>query len=380
MSSDLNSLTEAKKIYTNQLCKLLQPQIYKGMITIWALCRNTDEPLKNFQRKMENIPRWNSMIISDEYQRIVADTKCEYIDKLLDAVFIANAKVLSVLNKRKTSLDISVPTPKKFLHSCYIACAYRFYSEPFLFDDRESSGVDYRKRQKKMREILNIIQESISDTIENLLPIEDLLQKCLYNKDCDLEDDHDHDDDIFDEIEEKPHTPKLDVLDGDNLYQAHFDDVCTDDKEKDEDDTIDKDDITDKDHHNIDKNDSSDESEEDDKFKDGNDNDKFYINQLEKEDKEKEDSYDPYNKKEKEESSESDSESNSKNQPSGRLLITKEEERKLDLESIKEPDYTNEDDDNSSDDDIKDLNVSFSEYKPLDYQQKSKKISFFDDI
>lgn len=181
MNTDLSTLTEAKKIYTSQLCKLLQPQIYKGLLAIWSLCKDSDEPLKNFQRKLEIIPRWNSMIIDDEYRRIVEDTKCDYIDKLLDATFIANAKILSVLNRSSNNLDISVPGPKKFLHSCYISCAYNFFSNPYVFDDRER-GHDYRKQQKNMKEIVNTISLSISDTIENLLPIEDLLKSCLSQK------------------------------------------------------------------------------------------------------------------------------------------------------------------------------------------------------
>jgi hypothetical protein len=176
-TQDLSALSECKKIYTNQLCKLLQPQIYKGISAVWGLCKNTDEALKNFQKKLEYIPQWNAMIINDEYKRVVDDTKCLYIDQLLDAVFIANAKILSVLNRRKQHLNITVPNPKNFLHACYRTCAYKFYSDPYLFDDRQST--DYRKRQKSLKEIMSIIHTSISETIENMLPMEDLLKTCL---------------------------------------------------------------------------------------------------------------------------------------------------------------------------------------------------------
>lgn len=192
MSSDIPSIIEAKKYYTNQLCKFLQPQIYKGLASIWALCKNSDEPLKNFQIKLEHISKWNSMIIDDEYQRIVEETGCNYIEKLIDTIFIANARILSTLNNNNKHLNITVPPPKKFLHFCYINCAYHFYSDPFLFDDRDKSAT-YRKRQKNIRDIMDVINTSISDTIENLLPLEELLERCLNKEEDSDEDSRDED-------------------------------------------------------------------------------------------------------------------------------------------------------------------------------------------
>jgi Family of unknown function (DUF5764) len=224
MNTDLSTLTEAKKIYTNQLCKLLQPQIYKGLLAIWSLCKDSDECLKNFQRKLEHIPRWNSMIIDDEYRRIVDDTKCEYIDKLLDATFIANAKILSVLNRSSNNLDISVPGPKKFLHSCYISCAYKFFSDPFLFDDREKGNMDYRKKQKNMKEVMHIINSCISETIENLLPIEDLLKSCLEEKKEEIPYKTSLDDDILDTVGSSEFDNSGEIPDNDQSSEEEKDD------------------------------------------------------------------------------------------------------------------------------------------------------------
>lgn len=226
--SDLYSLSEAKKIYTNQLCKLLQPQIYKGLSSLWNLCKDNEEPLKNFQKKLEHVPRWNSMIISDEYNRIIEETECTYIDKLLDAVFIANTKILSALNKNKKVINITVPSPKKFLHSCYISCAYKLYSDPFLFDDREHGTLSYKKKQKCLKEIMDIIYSSISETIENLLPIEDLLNTCLTKDDEEDKEENKEQEDIEDlRIEslkidpvKKEKEPDLDVFEGDDLLDA----------------------------------------------------------------------------------------------------------------------------------------------------------------
>lgn len=227
-NTDLSTLTEAKNIYTHNLCKILQPQIYKGFISILNLCKGTNETLKNFQRKLEGIPKWNSMIIDDEYNRIIQETKCDYLDNLLNAVFIANSKILSVINNDKRTIDITVPNPKKFLHACYIACAYNFFMEPFLFDD---SREDYRKKQKNMKEIFDIINKCIVETVENLLPIEDLLRNCLNNQEEEVEVEvEENDNKNFDDLKEdfaisefdsENKSPNLDILEGKNLYDAH---------------------------------------------------------------------------------------------------------------------------------------------------------------
>lgn len=228
-SVDLSTLTEAKNIYTHNLCKILQPQIYKGIMTILNLCKGTHEPLKNFQKKLEGIPKWNSMIIDDEYNRIIEETKCDYLDNLLDAVFIAHTKILSVINSNsKSSIDITVPNPKKFLHACYIACAYHFFMDPFLFDD---TNEDYRKRQKNMKEIFEIIHKCIIETVENLLPINDLLRSCLKKEEKteqnsyinvfqDMSNDMDNINPNISKDEEEKY-PDLDILEGKNLYDAY---------------------------------------------------------------------------------------------------------------------------------------------------------------
>lgn len=221
MSNQLNSLTEAKKIYTNQLCKLLQNQIYKGFVSIWEKCSNDIEPFKSFQNKLDHVEKWNSLIINDEYERILKETKCNYFDKLLDAVFIVNAKILSVLNNKNSMININVPTPKNFLHYCYITCAYSFYFDPFLFNDKEQ---DYRKKQQNIKSIMDNIHKCIEEAIENLLPIEQLLlssiddskeelEQKMYNQFVNMkieEDNNDNNDNNYDNYENisKPLIPE----------------------------------------------------------------------------------------------------------------------------------------------------------------------------
>lgn len=204
-SSSLSNLSEAKKMYSDNLCNLLRPQIYEGLDTIWGLCKNSEQPLKNFQKKLEHVHSWNSLIIDDEYNRIVEKTKCNYLGELLDIIFISNAKILSTVGNNTDAVNIFVPNIKKFIHSVYICCAYTFYIDPFLFDDTKIST---SKKQKNLKSILDIITKCIKETLENLIPMEDILKSCLKK-------------DMPPQVIQESESPKLDILEGNDVYHAN---------------------------------------------------------------------------------------------------------------------------------------------------------------
>ena len=100
-------LVEAKKEYTNQLQQILAPRLYEGLKSIYddlliALSNEMIEnnvqnssAIKTFQRSLKEIPLWNQDMIKNEYNRIEKLSKCDYFEKLLEAVFVTNTKILS---------------------------------------------------------------------------------------------------------------------------------------------------------------------------------------------------------------------------------------------------------------------------------------------
>ena len=91
-------LLEVKQEYTKQLSNLLVPVIYEGLNSIYkeAKKNNKDSPMKMFQILLSRIPNWNQNIIIGEYNRIVHQTQCDWINDLITAVFISYAKILCV--------------------------------------------------------------------------------------------------------------------------------------------------------------------------------------------------------------------------------------------------------------------------------------------
>ena len=203
-SKSNENVTASKDEYTAILCNYLYTAMYQGLKSLWNESRKTayTDPhnpniLKNFQNRLESIPQWNQDAIDDEYERIVSETGVEYYDKLVGAVFNSNVKVLCAITDGNNDVEINlrIPTAKSFVHKCYVECARAFYRDPQLFEDRmgkeitinenvykEDSRTDSNKRQKNLKESLEIINKSIQNTIRNLLPMNEILEMCLNPK------------------------------------------------------------------------------------------------------------------------------------------------------------------------------------------------------
>ena len=175
--SYFNANSEAKSEYTKQLQLLLTPRIYEGIDAIYndsmkASSEGADK-MRIFQNFLKSIPKWNQEIINDETARIVEDSKCNYMDKLLNAIFISHTNSLTLKkNKKKNNLNIDVPKLGYFIHKCYVETAREFYKNPYLLDKSNRNPKD---RQANLRESLSIVNESINSTIRNLLPMENIL-------------------------------------------------------------------------------------------------------------------------------------------------------------------------------------------------------------
>ena len=111
-------LVDAKTEYTKQLVSMLTPRIYEGISSIYDYAHNGENSkirnyLVKFQTLLSDIPKWDSNIISKEYQRIIEKSDCEWIDDLITAVFVSHTKVLTAIkvNKQNTkTIDLKIST------------------------------------------------------------------------------------------------------------------------------------------------------------------------------------------------------------------------------------------------------------------------------
>ncbi len=184
-------MIEAKKEYTSQLQQILSPRIYErfkfifdGTIEIIKkeLSMNhiqNESVIKIFQKQLISVKDWNESSIIEEYERIKHRSKCNYLDKLIKAVIIANMKILSTIQyggKRKSKIQVHIPTPTHFIHKCYIECAKEIYKNPYIFD-MSSTSLSSKEKHQNLRDSLILIDNGIHSAIRQLLPISDLLEQ-----------------------------------------------------------------------------------------------------------------------------------------------------------------------------------------------------------
>ena len=172
---------EAKGEYTRQLCVFLAPCLETYFLRLLDEARSQAETsqkyLWTFQNLLQCIPDWNQDKVMRETEVIQKDCKCDYLEELLTAVFIAHTKVLSAirLSTKQKKLQITIPKIDHFLHRVLSECARTLWTNAFLFVDTNSI-----EKQKNLRQVSGLIHDSILQAIRGLLPVRTILREYLH--------------------------------------------------------------------------------------------------------------------------------------------------------------------------------------------------------
>ena len=59
--------------------------------------------LSDFQGKLEEIPKWNQEVILGECETLLTESKCDWIEDLITAVFVSHTRVLVILTFQRIS-------------------------------------------------------------------------------------------------------------------------------------------------------------------------------------------------------------------------------------------------------------------------------------
>ena len=177
----ISNLHESKNEWCSRLVTTLSPLIIEGIKSIFEesckICLEKDEISKylmTFQNLLGRVPKWNSVIIEDEKNRIIQRSGCNYLEDFIACVHIIQLKVLTCMrvgNKQK-KIDISIPKLDIFIHKIYIHVARKVYSNVYLFDKQNLP----LQIQKNGRELEIIVQECIMTTIRDSIPTEDIIR------------------------------------------------------------------------------------------------------------------------------------------------------------------------------------------------------------
>ena len=168
---NVNVLVSAKEEYTSQLCYVLSPLIYQGIVATCEDSKKLEKKVRgfsvnNFKICLANIQNWSSFTLEKETKRI--KKYCPYLNDLVTAIFVSHVKILASvrLKGNNKNIKLKIPAMDLFIHKVYILVAERFYNNPHLIDDSEQNNIE-------------LISKIIDECIRKQLPIEHILNEYL---------------------------------------------------------------------------------------------------------------------------------------------------------------------------------------------------------
>lgn len=195
----INVLVDAKNEYMMQLTNILTPHLYTGTLSkiynkAVKQCTDDEDITPVFKQLLKDVPKWNQDVIADVTKYVVEKSQCDWLDNLLTAVFISNARILTAVRTQTPKdkrLNLTIPTTEHFVHHCYVEVAREMYKNPYLFDTEDMTNGE---RHRNLRDTLDLIKECVGQAVRKLLPVQHILKQYLG---------HLHDDDDISVVSEK---------------------------------------------------------------------------------------------------------------------------------------------------------------------------------
>ena len=192
METNVAVLVDAKTEYTKQLVQIVSPHLLSGLLTIYdeayGVCTSNKEEdltMLTFQELLGEVPAWNNVMVAEEAERITDESKCDYLEDVITAVFVCHTKILTtvrVTNKDR-KINLKIPSVENFLHQVYIEMAREFWKHPYLLNPSDVSKLDY---QHNLQVAEDKICACVEATIRKLLPVKDILKEYLAEEDDDV--------------------------------------------------------------------------------------------------------------------------------------------------------------------------------------------------
>jgi len=162
---------------------MVLPQVSEGVWSVYdnakSICEKnsqTDQILMTFQNLLTRIPQWTDEVLQTEVKRIVAASKCTYLEELLTGVLLAYLRTFAAVQYRASQDSIEVeferPPLGRFIHELYKEVARRCWENAFLF---RTVGVRTEQQARNRQEIDRIIDTAIDTVLDSFLPWESIV-------------------------------------------------------------------------------------------------------------------------------------------------------------------------------------------------------------
>jgi len=156
----MEGLIETKNEYIEHMQDIITIPISKKIYEIWCECSKRKGSIKEFQKELVQIKKWNNNLINEEYKKIVKTTKCKYLADLIKIIIITTIKIKIYEYKDYfDNIKIKIPSPEDFIHKCYINVSIFSWKNAYLFNNKNMKDSEYQNN-------LNIIEENFKIIIK----------------------------------------------------------------------------------------------------------------------------------------------------------------------------------------------------------------------
>jgi hypothetical protein len=182
----LDTIVPSRAEWCAQFIMIVKPfilegfdEMFKNAIKLCAERRSPKEYLKTFQQFIMQIPKWSQTTIDNEAARIIARSKCSYLELLLTNVYMAQLKILSAIRvgSKSKKIDVDIPPLSPFIHKIYIVVGTEIYKKVYLYvkpdKDFHISSMEIQKNRDRLEEV---IEAGILTTFRSSIPIDKLLR------------------------------------------------------------------------------------------------------------------------------------------------------------------------------------------------------------
>jgi len=117
---NLEVLIASKEEYTRQFVVFTRPLFVQGIKSIYTNVKENNKVsrmiLREFQGALRTVPQWSTHILEAEETRIIRGCGCEWLEQLLNAVYVVNVQIMTHVtngaNKKSShaKLNVEVPT------------------------------------------------------------------------------------------------------------------------------------------------------------------------------------------------------------------------------------------------------------------------------
>ena len=168
----------AKLHIRNRFSLMVLPHVSDGIWSVYenarTICEKNDQMdqvLKTFQNLLTRIPVWTDEVLQAEVKRIVAASKCSYLEELLTGVLLTYLRAFAAIQYRSTQDSVEVeferPPLPRFIHEYYKEVARRCWEHAYLF---RTIGVPTEQQARNRKQIDEILDAAFDTVLDSFLP------------------------------------------------------------------------------------------------------------------------------------------------------------------------------------------------------------------